>query len=256
MPRFLIGSSLKMYFSHTQTIEWTRRVAAICQDHPATRGGLVQPFVIPSFTAITSIAPIARPAGMLVGAQDTHWEDSGAFTGEVSPVELAEIGVRLVEVGHAERRSIFRETDEIIAAKAAAVARNAMSPLLCVGETERTDATKAIEECIDQVNSALSLIRVLPCEVEVVVAYEPIWAIGAPAPAGEDHIRAVCQGIKDALAAGNSNPVRVIYGGSAGPGLLPLIAPAADGMFLGRFAHDPAAFGRILDEAWELRCNG
>ena len=251
MAPLFIGSSLKMYFTHTRTLEWTAQVAAACATHPAVTSGHVVPFVIPSFPTLPEVRDLAAPGRMLLGAQDTHWEDFGAFTGEVSPVELAEIGVSLVEVGHAERRSIFKEDESIVAAKVAAIVRNGMTPLLCVGEAAQGDSSAAVDECLAQVRSALSEV---PAEAtgRLVVAYEPIWAIGAPAPAGDDHIKAVCQGLKDGLADQDRFEVTVIYGGSAGPGLLPRITPEADGMFLGRFAHDPQAFKAILDEAWEL----
>ena len=92
----LIGSSLKMYFGRARTLEWTRAVAAICAEHPAVQGGVVEPFVIPTFPSIPEVVAIAADARMLVGAQDLHWEDSGAFTGEVSALELAQHGAACV----------------------------------------------------------------------------------------------------------------------------------------------------------------
>src|SRR4051794_21599674 len=115
MARFTIGSSLKMYFSHRRTLEWVQAVAEICGEHPATTGGTVEFFVIPTFPSIPAVVELARPAGISVGAQDLHWEDTGAFTGEVSGAELAELGCSLVEAGHAERRAMFGETDEVVA---------------------------------------------------------------------------------------------------------------------------------------------
>ena len=86
MARFTIGSSLKMYFSHRRTLEWVQEVAKICADHPATVGGAVQFFVIPTFPSIPGVVELARPAGIAVGGQDLHWEDSGPFTGEYAAV--------------------------------------------------------------------------------------------------------------------------------------------------------------------------
>ena len=253
MTRLLLGSSLKMYFGRARTLEWTRRVAATCRDHPAVRDGLVEPFVIPTFPSIPDVVPIARDAGMLVGSQDVHWEDAGAFTGEVSAAELAEHGVALAEIGHAERRALFGETDETVARKVVAALRHGITPLLCIGESERSDGDTAAQTCIEQLESSLALAREENLGGRLVVAYEPVWAIGAPEPADDDHIRAVGRALRTHLVddfafAG----ARVIYGGSAGPGLLSRIADSMDGMFLGRFAHDPAAFGRILDEAVDL----
>lgn len=247
----LIGSSLKMYFGRARTLEWTRAVAAICADHPAVRDGLVEPFVIPTFPSIPDIVSIATDARMLVGAQDLHWEDAGAFTGEVSALELAEHGVALAEIGHAERRAMFGESDATVALKVAAALRHGIAPVLCIGERDEGAPDAAAAACIRQLEASLALAREADAAGRLVVAYEPVWAIGAPRPAGDDHIRAVASALREHLADDRLD-AQVIYGGSAGPGLLPRIADSVDGMFLGRFAHDPAAFGTILDEALAL----
>ena len=248
----LIGSSLKMYFGRARTLEWTRAVAEICAEHPAVRQGLVEPFVIPTFPSIPDVVPIATDAGMLVGAQDLHWEDAGAYTGEVSAPELAEHGVTLAEIGHAERRSMFGETDETVALKVAAALRHGIAPVLCIGEEARGDHDAAAAACIAQLDASVALAVEAGLTGRLVVAYEPVWAIGAPEPAGDDHIRAVAGALRSHVASGPFD-AQVIYGGSAGPGLLPRSADSVDGKFLGRFAHDPAAFGAILDEALALK---
>ncbi|GEK79559.1 triose-phosphate isomerase family protein [Agrococcus baldri] len=248
----LIGSSLKMYFGRARTLEWTRAVAAICTEHPAVRQGLVEPFVIPSFPSIPEVIPVATAAGMLVGAQDLHWEDAGAYTGEVSAAELAEHGVALAEIGHAERRRMFGETDETVARKVAAALRHGIAPVLCIGEEIEGEPSAAAAACVAQLDASLALALERGLTGRLVVAYEPVWAIGAPAPADDAHIRAVGSALRAHLRGGALD-AQVIYGGSAGPGLLPRIADSVDGMFLGRFAHEPAAFGAILDEALALQ---
>jgi triosephosphate isomerase len=249
MARFVIGSSLKMYFGHRRTLEWVRAVAEICAGHPVTTRGIVEFFVIPSFPSIPGVVELARPVGIAVGAQDLHWEDSGAFTGEVSGAELAELGCSLVEVGHAERRAMFGETDEIVARKTLAGLRNGLAPVLCIGEPERGAPEEAAEFCIRQLESALGPARASATGGRLLVAYEPIWAIGAAEPAAPEYVTAVCRVLRDHVRGDAMFPgAQVIYGGSAGPGLLPRIAADVDGMFLGRFAHDPNAVRRILDE--------
>jgi triosephosphate isomerase len=248
MHRLAIGSSLKMYFSHQRTLEWVRGVAEICADHPATTGGTVQFFVIPTFPSIPAVVELARPAGIAVGAQDLHWEDVGPFTGEVSGAELAELGCTMAEVGHAERRALFGETDEIVARKTHAALRNGLAPVLCVGEPDRGAPAEAAAFCIRQLTCALEPARASGRGGELLVAYEPIWAIGAAEPAAPEHVSAVCRALRDHLRGDELFRAQVIYGGSAGPGLLPRIAEDVDGMFLGRFAHDPSAVRRILDE--------
>ncbi|WP_420119834.1 triose-phosphate isomerase family protein [Nakamurella sp.] len=249
MARFVIGSSLKMYFGHRRTVEWTRAVAAICAEHPATTGGTVEFFVIPTFPSIPAVAQIAGPAGIAVGAQDLHWADAGPFTGEVSGAELAELGCTMAEVGHAERRSLFGETDETVAAKTHAALRNGLAPVECIGEPEPGSPGRAADFCLRQLESALAPARAAGTGGRLIVAYEPVWAIGAPHPAPPEHVAQVCRALRRELAGDPLFPqAQVIYGGSAGPGLLPRIADDVDGMFLGRFAHDPQAVRTILDE--------
>jgi triosephosphate isomerase len=248
-PRFLIGTSHKMYFSHARTVQWCRAVAEIAGQHPAISSGTVELFVIPTYLSVPA-ALDALGSVALIGAQDLSVEDSGAFTGEVSGAEIAELGCRVVEVGHAERRRLFGETDEIVAAKTNAALRNGLDPVLCIGEAERTSTDAAIRDCIAQIDSALEPSRLAGHGGRVIVAYEPHWAIGAPEPASSDYIRTVCSALREHVRSLPDFPSSaVIYGGSAGPGLLSEIADSVDGIFLGRFAHDPDALRVILDEA-------
>lgn len=241
-----VGVSLKMYFSHAAALDWFARVAEIARTHEAVDSGAVELFVIPSYLSIPAARDEFADTTVVVGAQDLFWEDAGAFTGEISGAELAELGVGVVEVGHAERRRLFGETEQIVALKAAAALRNGIVPVLCIGETERAEPDDAALDVIGQLQSALSG---APAG-RVIVAYEPVWAIGAEKPADAQHIRAVCAWLRTALAGmPDRRGSRVIYGGSAGPGLLGVIGGDVDGLFLGRFAHDPAALKTVLDEA-------
>jgi triosephosphate isomerase len=249
---FSIGVSLKMYFGYAEALRWFDRVAELAAGHRALSSGAAELFVIPSFPALPAAAERLLPVGVRIGAQDLFWEDRGAFTGEVGGAELAELGCTIAEVGHAERRRLFAETDEIVARKTAAALRNGLTPVLCVGEAAKSDAERAAADCIAQFDSAVS--AVAPGTAgKVLVAYEPHWAIGAAEPAAPGHIAAVAE-----LLAAHVKSVdgfrdsTVIYGGSAKPGLLPKLGGAVGGLFLGRFAHDPAALGAILDEALEL----
>ena len=249
MPRVVVGVSLKMYFGHREALDWFARVAELVRGHDAVTSGAVGLFVIPTYPQL--IPAVAAFAGtpVRIGAQDVATEDAGAFTGEVSAVELAEIGVTLAEIGHAERRRLFGETDAVTAAKAAASLRNGLTPVLCIGESERLDSADAATATVAQLSADLAGAPAGP----VIVAYEPVWAIGAPAPAPAAHISAVTLALRAAL---ESDPERagssVIYGGSAGPGLLTELGDTVDGLFLGRFAHDPAALAAVLDEAAAL----
>ena len=174
--------------------------------------------------------------GCWIGAQDVHWA-SGAVTGGVSADLLAEIGVTLVEIGHAERRTLG-ETDGQIAKKVVAVLEAGLTPLLCVGELNYESAELAGAECCEQALAVVPEGRM----AEVILAYEPWWAIGADEPADADHVNGVARHLR------RLGPRAILYGGSAGPGTFGPLADV-DGLFLGRFAHDPANLARVLDEA-------
>ncbi|MDP4334039.1 triose-phosphate isomerase family protein [Curtobacterium sp. A7_M15] len=252
-----IGVSLKMYFSHARTLEWTAAVAEIARTHPAVRSGVVELVVIPTFPALAPARDVIGDAPVTLGAQDLAWADSGAFTGEVSGAELREIGVDLVEIAHAERRSLFHETDEEIAGKVHAAFRNHLRPLICVGEVHRASSADAVADVTAQLDRFLATATADGLAGPVVAAYEPVWAIGAPAPAPDEHIVEVLAGIEEHLASRPELAGSVaIYGGSAGPGLLTRGAGRIGGLFLGRFAHDPEAIRTILDEAEALQQTG
>ena len=245
-PRRLVGVSLKMYFTLARTRDYLRGVAQLGA-HAADSG--VDAFVIPDFVSLATGAELLRGSGIALGAQDAFWEDAGAYTGEVSPAVLAEVGCRYVELGHAERRRLFGEDDEVTARKAAAAARNGLVPLVCIGETTRAGegaavVEAAVAECRPQVESVLAAV---PDGSEVVLAYEPVWAIGQPRPASADHVVAVTRPLRE-LTAGRAGTTRILYGGSAGPGLFASLAEGVDGLFLGRFAHDVAAFRSVVTE--------
>ncbi|ROP72695.1 triose-phosphate isomerase family protein [Curtobacterium sp. PhB115] len=247
-----IGVSLKMYFTHARTLEWAGAVADIARRHPAVRSGAASLFVAPTFPALVPVRQVLAGSGVLLAAQDLAWADEGAYTGEVSGAELREIGVDLVEIGHAERRSLFHEDDASVAGKVHAAFRNRLRPLVCVGEATRASrpgGTEAITEVTAQLDRAVSTAVADGLAGALTVAYEPVWAIGAPAPAPDDHIVAVLEGIERHLETRPElRGSTVLYGGSAGPGLLTRGRGRIGGLFLGRFAHDPAAVEAILDE--------
>jgi triosephosphate isomerase len=248
VPRTLIGISLKMYFDHARTLEWCTAVAELARTHPAVADGQVGLFVLPSFPSIVDAIEIFEGTGVEVGGQDLFWEDRGAYTGEVSGLDLASIGCTYAAIGHAERRSVLGEDDRITGSKLSAALRNGLTPVVCVGEKEHTNAERATQACIAELE-ALLVHGDVPPGASVVLAYEPEWAIGATRAASPEHVAEVAGGLRDWL---DEHPLfshtRVIYGGSAGPGTLTALGASVDGLFLGRFAHDPYALRDILDE--------
>lgn len=251
--RILVGAGLKMYLGHRQTLDWLSAVVLIAREHPGLRQGDVELVVLPTFPSLVHAVHLLGPVGVAVGAQDLCWADLGAFTGEVSGAELAELGCRYVEVGHLERRLHLGETDEMVSAKTAAAFRHGLVPLLCVGEKSEQDPADAARTCARQLEASLQDARRSHRLGPIVVAYEPHWAIGAQRPARPAYVRTVCEHLSDALddeAALSGS--RVVYGGSAGPGVLPSLGDAVDGMLVGRACHSPDGLKRILDEAAEL----
>jgi triosephosphate isomerase len=250
--RPFFGVSLKMYFGYAQAVDWCERVSTLAQQIPGLADGQVELTVFPSFAALSVAAEIFAGTPVSVGAQDIFWEDRGPFTGEVGGAELREVGCRFVEVGHAERRRMFGETNEVVARKLEAAARNDLTAVLCVGEDGAGDPEGASAWCISQLASALG--DDAGEKRGVIVAYEPCWAIGAEVPAPREHIRIVCSAIRAWLdESPNLRGCRIIYGGSAGLGVLTELEDCLDGLFLGRSAHEPAHLGRIISETTSRR---
>lgn len=271
LPEKLLLISLKMYFTPERTITYVRGLLDPSNEivRPQNREKLLLA-LIPDFLTIWPCAeiikdyesklaaqgiPASSPPPFLLGAQDCMWEEYGAYTGEVSPAAIKALGCSIVELGHAERRAIFGETDEQTARKAAATCTQGMVPLVCVGEVTAPGAIaseavgQAVAECAVLVRAVLDAI---PAEAPVIFAYEPVWAIGKPQPAGVDHVAAVVEGIRGVIGA-RPGTARVLYGGSAGPGLWGDggLGKAVDGMFLGRFAHEIEGVRKVVREVEE-----
>lgn len=244
----IIATSLKMYFDHNQTLLWAHQVREIALRSPVVREQRAQLVVFPSFPSLADVARMFNDVPIAVGAQNMAAQDRGAYTGEVSPRSLKQVGCSFVEIGHAERRNLFGESPDQIRDKITLAFEHGLVPLLCVGEKEPMEPARAAAQCINQVKSATAGISSTE-SFSIVLGYEPEWAIGAEHAAETDYIRAVATHLGSWLAkqpqlAGSS----LIYGGSAGPGLLGSLDGAVSGLFLGRFAHAPAALELILSE--------
>lgn len=208
--------------------------------------------VAPPFTALYSVSIALQESMYLLAAQDCHWEEKGAFTGEVSPAFLADLGCKYVILGHSERRQSRGESDETINRKVQAVLRNDLIPVLCVGETGDERESKRTFEIIErQVKKGTSGLHVKEIE-HLVVAYEPVWAIGTgvhatPEQASEMHsyIRNLLEKQFDAPSASH---VRIIYGGSVKAANAEKLAkePLIDGCLIGGASLEPEEFATIV----------
>ena len=246
----LISGNWKMHHNHFEAIQTIQRLAYALSSSDYEN---VEVSVHPPFTDLRSLQTVieADEIPISLGAQHCHWEDKGAFTGEVSPEMLAKLNVSFVLVGHSERRHIFGESNEDINKKVRAVISKEMIPILCVGETsEEREEGRTIEVVETQLEEGLSDVKASDV-ASMVIAYEPVWAIGTGKNATPEDAQEVCKAIRKKV--GNdwkaaSDEVRVQYGGSVkgvnAPDLMKQID--IDGLLVGGASLDPDEFSRII----------
>lgn len=249
----VLGVSLKQYMGIAESAAWAQAIAAIALNDSAITRGIVRAFVLPSLPSIPAVTEALSGTQIKIGAQDLFWEDRGPYTGGVSGIDLRDLGCQYVEIGHSERRNVFGETDREIRLKLLAAVRNSLTPVLCVGEQTNGPTRDASIECIQQLDSALDILSDRALSTDLIVAYEPEWAIGNGTPAPADRIAEVTAAIRTHLTSlPGVRCTTVLYGGSAKAGTLTELEGSVDGLFLGRFVHAPADFGLILHEASTL----
>lgn len=246
----LMAGNWKMHHTHLEAIQVVQKLSYRLE---ASDYEKVEVAVCPAFTALRSVQTTidSDKIPIALGAQNCHWESSGAYTGEVSPVMLAKLHVKYVIVGHSERRELFGETDEMVAKKVRAVLGAGMDPILCVGETlAEREAGSTDEKVSGQVRAALGGLK-QDDAARVVVAYEPIWAIGTGKNATPDDANQTIATIRATLrevVGDTAEVIRVLYGGSVKPGnIADLMAmPEIDGALVGGASLDPDDFARIV----------
>jgi triosephosphate isomerase len=249
--RPIIAANWKMHKTHLEAIQAVQKLSYLLDSDDAER---VEVVICPAFTSLRSVGTLIDSDSLpyALGAQNVWYEEQGAFTGEVSATMLEALRVRYVIVGHSERRQLFGEDDQMINRKLRAVIKHGMTPILCVGETlEERDADGTETKVAQQVRRALD--NVAPEHAaSIVVAYEPIWAIGTgrnadAADAGRvvELIRATLADRYDDTVAGS---VRVQYGGSVKPGNIRefMAHPEIDGALVGGASLDPEDLALIV----------
>ena len=246
--RPVIAGNWKMHHDHFTAIQVTQKLSYLLDAVDYDRADVV--LCVP-FTDLRSVQTTIQSDNLrlLVGAQNTHDEDQGAYTGEISPVFLAKLSVSYVIVGHSERRQLYGETDEVVASKARAVLRHGMQPIVCVGETlEERDRGSTEARVAAQIAAAFSGMKTADAE-RCVVAYEPIWAIGTGRTATPEDANTTIGAIRRTLAdTVRSADVRIQYGGSVKPGNISelMTQPEIDGALVGGASLDPEDFARIV----------
>jgi len=247
----IVSGNWKMNNNHFEAIQSVQKLAYLLQKDDFYA---VEVTVHPPFTDLRSMQTLidADQLRLKLGAQNCHSEDKGAFTGEVSPLFLSKLGVQYVIVGHSERRELFGETDEFVAAKVAAVLKHGMIPILCVGETlAERESGSTLDKVKRQVRIALDK-RSNEHVKSMVIAYEPIWAIGTGKNASPADAQDVIAAIREEVASVASGPaaqaIRLQYGGSVKAGTIAEIMrqPDIDGVLVGGASLDPPEFARIV----------
>ena len=249
----LISGNWKMHLNHLEAIQLCQKLSYELARH---RYDQVEVSLHPPFVDMRSCQTVidADRLEFKLGAQNCHPKDSGAFTGEVSPTMLAKLEVSYVIVGHSERRALFGETDEIVAAKAAAVAKHGMTPIICVGETlSDREEGRAAEVVSTQLRGSLAKLTRTQFET-LVVAYEPVWAIGTGRNASPEDAQDMCataRNVVNDIRSGVGDQVRIQYGGSVKPvnAAELLRQPDIDGALVGGASLDAVQFARIVQSA-------
>ncbi|MFZ9482762.1 MAG: triose-phosphate isomerase [Ilumatobacteraceae bacterium] len=247
----LISGNWKMNLNHFEAIQIVQKLAYLVGKDDLEKAEVS---LHPPFTDIRSVQTVidGDKLGFALGAQHCHWEEKGAFTGEVSPLFLSKLGVQYVICGHSERRDLFGETDQMVKDKVAAIQKLGMTPIMCVGESlAQREAGETESWVLGQVRAGLAG-RHAAQVGSLVIAYEPIWAIGTGRTATADDAQAVCAAIRGCVAeiAGKeaADSVRIQYGGSVKAGTIAeLIAqPDVDGALVGGASLDADEFARIV----------
>jgi len=247
----LISGNWKMNLDHFEALRNLQKLAWLLPKDVYQR---VDVSIHPPFTDIRTLQTSIEADRMdiLLGAQHCHHDVKGAFTGEVSPVFLEKLDVKLVICGHSERRDIFGETDEMVNAKVKAILKHNMTPIMCVGESlSEREAGETEAKVLGQVVNGLQGVK--KTEVAgMVIAYEPIWAIGTGKTATAEDAQQMCASIRAAVTASFGTEagasVRIQYGGSVKPGTTEelMAQPDVDGALVGGASLDPDDFAQIV----------
>lgn len=248
----LMAGNWKMNLNHQEAVVLVQKLAVTLSDkkHDFAR---VEVAVIPPFTDIRSVQSVVTGDRLAIkyGAQDVSVHESGAYTGEISAGMLAKLGCSYVVVGHSERREYHAETDEVVNAKAKATIKGGMTPIVCVGEgLEVRKAGEQVGHCLAQVDGSLAGLTAEQVGA-LVIAYEPVWAIGTGEVATPEDAQEVCQAIRERIREVHgdaaADAVRVLYGGSVKAGNIGgiMAKPDVDGALVGGASLQADEFGGI-----------
>ncbi len=244
----IMAANWKMHKTVPETMAFLDTFMPLVRDLPQDR----EIIIAPPFTSLETVSrALLGRKNISVGAQNMHFEEQGAFTGEISPLMLSDLRVKWVILGHSERRHVFGEEDELIAKKITSALAHDIKPILCIGETlEEREAGKTLDVLQAQLAAGLGNVSDERM-ADVVIAYEPVWAIGTgktatPAQAQEAH-EAVRAWVSQHFNSGIAEQIRILYGGSVKPGNVEelMALEDVDGALVGGAALDPESFAEI-----------
>jgi len=252
----LVGAAWKMNKDLAQSMEYARTLNEYCQEN-IKEDDNVKVFFLPTFLPLYHMKDIITSPSLDYGAQNCCWEDEGSFTGEISPAHLKDAGCTYVELGHAERRRLFGEDDDMLNLKVLAALRNGLKPILCIGEKEKQKNMKATFRFLEnQLLTGLKSVR-MDQQEDVIIAYEPVWAIGAPESAPISYTEEVLDFLRDLLksqyGSAASQRQMIFYGGAVNPDTAPGILELVqnDGIFIGRASLDIKYLIQLVEMALE-----
>ncbi len=250
----LLSANWKMNKTVGETLDYAGVLLGLIEGAKKSSGTKAEMLICPTFTSLPALCSVFSEGAVKVGAQNMYWAQKGAFTGEISGSMIKELGCSYVIVGHSERRAIFGETDDMVKQKIRSALDVNLNPILCVGETlEQRQSGVAFDICGAMVREGLE--RVQASEVErIVVAYEPVWAIGTGKEAKPTDAEEMAEHIRSTIAdlfGDAANEVRILYGGSVKSQNIRGFMQQSDidGALIGGAALDPHEFYRIVTEA-------
>ena len=243
----LIAGNWKMFKTCPEALETAAQLVKLLAGNRD-----IDVMIAPSFTALAPVSEVVKGSCVSLGAQNIFWEAQGAFTGEISPAMLVSTGCKYVIIGHSERRQYFNETDETVNKRINAAVNNNLIPVMCVGESEKERESKNTFSVLDkQVKKGLEGFS--PDDLErLVIAYEPVWAIGTGKTATSDQAQEAHQYLRSVFEKSFGNTlaksIRILYGGSVKPNnIAELMAmPDVDGALVGGASLDPETFSKIV----------
>ena len=253
MRRYLIVGNWKMYKTIEEAVSFVNELKIEIYN---IRN--VDIAVCPPFTALSNVRDALEDSNIYLGAQNMYFEDEGACTGDISPLMLKDAGCRYVILGHSERRRIFTETDELINKKVKVALKYGLIPILCVGETiEEREANRTFDVINSQLNKDLDSIEKDDFQ-KIVIAYEPVWAIGTGKTATEEQAQEAHSYIRNYLKENSSDEaaekIKILYGGSVKPHNIESLIkqPDLDGALVGGASLDVRSFSQIIKKSREV----